>query len=180
MDTLTQELVDTVSDAMANGTTPPVLPTVQETNDSYYEYYSIIIPTSIDAARNDPSLLGSAPVAGIDTAMQNLIDALLEASGENDPKEKTKLEAYFGFMVPVHVNFIRQNPGIFQPINEYNPERIPNYVSVIVNAVTANMFPSGMPVNSNDTAILTWYYTIQIKAYVLFIRANPTILNPNT
>jgi hypothetical protein len=110
--------------------------------------------------------------------MQKLIDDLVTVSKEDDPDEIIKLKAYFGFMVPVHVNFIRQYPGIFQQTSEYNPERIPQYVSAIVNALIANMFPSNMPVNSNDAAMLTWYYTIQITTYVLYVRANPTIFNP--
>jgi hypothetical protein len=178
MDTLTKGLVDAVSEAMANGTTPQAMPPEQETVDTYYKYYSVVIPTSINAARTDPALLNSLPTSGIDASMQKLIDELVTASEEDDPDEIIKLKAYFGFMIPVHVNFIRLYPGIFKQISEYNPERIPQYVSAIVNALTANMFPSNMPVNPNDTAMLTWYYTIQIEAYVFYVRANPTIFNP--
>ena len=179
MDTLTQNLINTVVAAMVSGTIPQIVPQKQkqESTEKLKEYYRVIIPTCVDAVRNDPSLLGSSPVAGVDTPMETLIKALVDASGEDDPDEIELLTAYFNFMVPAHVNFIRQYPGIFQPINENNQERIPNYVSAIVNAITGNMFPPEMPANSSDAAGLSQYYTIQIAAYVQFVRANSAIFS---
>ena len=179
MDTLTQNLIKTVVAAMVSGTIPQITPQKQkqEAVEKLEEYYRVIIPACVDAVRKDTSLLGSSPVVGVDTPMEKLIKALVVASGEDDPDEIEMLTAYFNFMVPAHVNFIRQYPGIFQPITVSNPERIPDYVNAIVNAMTSNMFPPGMPANTNDIAGLSQYYTIQIAAYVLFVRSNPSIFS---
>jgi hypothetical protein len=180
MDTLTQDFINTVVYAMVDGTIPAnaVQEQKQKAVENFEEYYNAVIPTCVDAVRVDPLLLSSLPVTDKDASMDVLINALVIASKEDDLNEIARLTAYFNFMVQAHVNFIRQYPGIFQEITEYNPERIPQYVNAIVEAIILNMYPPDMPVNPNDISMLTWYYTKQITAYVLYVRANPTIFNP--